>query len=165
MSDFERALPYILKAEGGLVDNPADPGGRTNKGITQAVYDAWRFTHGQPKQLVDAITDQEVADIYRGKYWEFGHCDALPWPLCLAHFDACVNTGVGQATRFLQRAADVPDDGTFGPRTAHSIPEVKLDTLLMERIKFYDQLVQKRPTLSQFFRGWTHRTLALREIA
>lgn len=39
---FEPALAFVLRWEGGFVDNPADPGGRTNKGITQKVYDAWR---------------------------------------------------------------------------------------------------------------------------
>ena len=36
---FESSLPFILRWEGGFVDHPADPGGRTNKGVTQKVYD------------------------------------------------------------------------------------------------------------------------------
>ena len=45
---FEASLPFVLRWEGGFVDHPNDPGGRTNKGVTQKVYDAWRKRQGLP---------------------------------------------------------------------------------------------------------------------
>ena len=42
MSGFVQALPVVLRFEGGYADHPNDPGGATNKGITQAVFDAYR---------------------------------------------------------------------------------------------------------------------------
>lgn len=41
-SGFTRAITFILKWEGGFSDDPDDRGGRTNKGVTQKVYDTWR---------------------------------------------------------------------------------------------------------------------------
>ena len=38
MADFQLALAFTLKQEGGLVDNPADPGGLTNYGIALNVH-------------------------------------------------------------------------------------------------------------------------------
>jgi lysozyme family protein len=43
---FEAALPFVLRWEGGFVDHPNDPGGRTNQGVTQKVYDDWRRRQG-----------------------------------------------------------------------------------------------------------------------
>lgn len=165
MKGFDDALPLILQYEGGFADDPADPGGATNKGITQAVYDAWRSAKGQVRQSVQLISDQEVHDIYFRRYWQAGHCDALPWPLSLAHFDACVNAGTAQATKFLQRAAGIPDDGQWGPQTVAAGPSAPLADLLLERVRFYDLLVQGKPSLGKFFRGWVNRVLRLREAA
>jgi hypothetical protein len=56
-------------------------------------------------------------DIYLHDYWLAGRCDRMPWPVSLAHFDACVNTGVTQAAKFLQRTVSTRDDGLIGPLT------------------------------------------------
>lgn len=66
MSRFDDCLSHILKFEGGFVDHPADKGGATNKGITQAVYDAYRQTN---RRSVKFIEDNEVRDIYQSNYW------------------------------------------------------------------------------------------------
>ena len=57
---FPLALRIVLKNEGGKVDNPHDPGGRTNKGITNRVYRAWKK---DPTADVFNATDQEITDI------------------------------------------------------------------------------------------------------
>lgn len=145
MSDFDRALAFVLRWEGGYVNDPDDPGGATNKGVTQKVYDAFRGKGNE--RDVKLIEDSEVATIYRTRYWAAGGCDALPWPISLAHMDACVNTGVGQANKLLARS------GT------------QFDRLLMERIRFYDGLVTKRPTLSKFFRGWVRRVVSIKDAS
>ena len=58
---FDRALPHVLVHEGGKVDHPKDPGGRTNKGVTQRVYNAWRGKSHLPMRDVYLIDDLEVA--------------------------------------------------------------------------------------------------------
>ena len=92
---FDSALKFVLRWEGGFVDHPNDPGGRTNKGITQKVYDGWRGRQGRAAQDVQLIGDDEVHSIYASDYWVPPRCDLLATPLDLVQFDTAVNMGVG----------------------------------------------------------------------
>jgi lysozyme family protein len=104
MGDFGRALQFVLKWEGGFVNNPADPGGATNKGITQGVYDAWRRSKGLKPRSVEQIEQPEVEQIYRERYWNPINGDSLPAPVALAAFDLAVNSGVGVASKAIASA-------------------------------------------------------------
>src|SRR6187397_3187687 len=97
---FESALPFILRWEGGFVDHPSDPGGRTNKGVTQRVYTSWLARRGLPQSDVKNIFDAEVKAIYETDYWLPPRCNELPTQLDLVQFDTAVNMGVGRAVRF-----------------------------------------------------------------
>ncbi len=98
---FERALAFVLKWEGGYSDHPSDPGGATNMGVTQAVYDAWRLSKGQAKQDVRLITREEAAAIYKERYWDpLGVSNYNP-ALALIAFDAAVNHGLSAAKKWL----------------------------------------------------------------
>ena len=110
MKGFDDALKITLQFEGGKVDDPNDPGGRTAYGVTQRTFDEWRDGLGQPHADVWTILPDEVAAIYRKEYWGTAGCDNLDWPLSLFHFDAAVNHGLGRAGRWLLAAswADVP---------------------------------------------------------
>lgn len=97
----------MLAHEGGWADNAADPGGATMKGITLGTYTRWRAAHNQPaptKADLRAISDAEVAQIYRAWYWDAAGCGALDWPLRLCHFNAAVNAGVGKAAQLLAQS-------------------------------------------------------------
>src|SRR5690349_17054494 len=96
-TNFATALSFILKWEGGFVDDPDDRGGRTNKGITQRVYDAWRDRQGQPRSDVRDIADADVQAIYQQNYWQPASCDQLREKLDLVEFDTAVNMGSGRA--------------------------------------------------------------------
>lgn len=169
MSGFPEALPFTLRWEGGYVDHPADPGGATNRGVTQATYDAWRKAGGLATRSVRLIEDDEVGAIYRDRYWSEAGCDALPWPMSLAHFDAAVNHGPRNAVRILQRALGVKVDGKIGPVTvaaARSAGPLMVRLMLCERRSFYHEIVVQRPTLRVFLDGWLNRLSALRsEVA
>jgi lysozyme family protein len=110
MYDFAHALRITLAFEGGKVDDPADPGGRTAFGITQTTLDAWRSYRGEDKGDVWTIGPDEVAAIYETQYWKAAGCENLSWPLSLVHFDSAVNSGGGRASKWLLAAqwADVP---------------------------------------------------------
>ncbi len=101
---FFKCLQFILKWEGGYSNHPNDPGGKTNKGITQRVYDLYRTSKKLPRRDVRFISDDEVREIYFHKYWVRAHAGDLPAPLDLVVFDTAVNCGVGTAIRFLQQA-------------------------------------------------------------
>lgn len=164
MLGFEEALTFVLKAEGGYVNDPADKGGATNMGITQKTYDAYRADRGVPALPVKQITSLEVEDIYRTRYWDVCGCDTLPWPVSLVVFDAAVNHGPSRARQLLQQAVNVPVDGIVGPKTRAAIAATPADTLtnsfLWHRLEFYKSI--SNGDQQKFLRGWLARTLHLR---
>lgn len=166
---FARALPILLRSEGGYVNDPDDAGGATNYGITEKTYHAWLRRHERPLRGVQEITAEEVHAIYWRSYWTPAQCDRLPWPLSLIHFDAAVNCGVGAAAKQLQRALGVQDDGLIGPLTlsrAASAGPRECYRYLLERTFFYRGLARQNPTQQKFLAGgWLARLESLyREI-
>ena len=168
-SEFERALDFVLEMEGGYTNDPADHGGATNKGITQSEYTDWLKVNHLPARLVADILDADLREIYRTEYWLLGRCDQMPWPVNLAHFDACVNVGVGQAAKFLQRSVGAKADGLVGPKTLEAL-NGKLKTssamaaalrLVRPRALFYKQLVEKDSSQKRFLNGWLNRLTSL----
>lgn len=160
------ALPFVLRWEGGFVDDPDDPGGRTNQGITQKAYDGWRRRQGLAAQDVKLIADAEVQAIYETDYWVPPRCDLLDDPLNLVQFDTAVNMGVGRAVRFLQSASGCGVDGDFGPRTERAVAGCDHGELVAKycdsREAYYRRLVEKNPKLGKFLKGWLNRLDALR---
>jgi lysozyme family protein len=155
---FNSSLPFILRWEGGYVNHPADPGGATNRGVTQKVYDTWRRAQGQPTQDVRQLSDAEMHSIYEGNYWK----------LDLAQFDTAVNMGTGRAVRFLQAAVGCEVDGGFGEGTLKAVKECNdlaktLVNYCNERGAYYDRLVAANPKLAVFQKGWSNRLNALRK--
>lgn len=169
---FERALKFTLKWEGGYSNHPADRGGETNFGVTHAVYDRYRQDRNLPLRSVKEIEATEIADIYRLGYWCAGSCDklaALDASSAIAHFDACVNCGVKQASKFVQRAVGAPDDGLIGPKTLELIDAVKghpdlAVRIITARVSFYEDLVRQKPSQIAFLKGWLNRVSALRSF-
>lgn len=89
--DFDRVMEFILGWEGGYVNNPADPGGETNWGITKRSY---------PDLDIRNLTRDQALEIYRRDYWTPSGADALPWPACLYVMDTAVLHGVGTARQW-----------------------------------------------------------------
>ena len=166
---FLNALPFVLRWEGGFVDNPKDPGGRTNRGVTQTVYDAWRAQQGAAPRDVKLLEDGEMRAIYEGSYWMPPRCDLLESKLDLIQFDTAVNMGVGRAVRFLQSCVGCGADGDFGPGTQTAVAACDQGAAMAAycdlREKYYRGLAAKNPQLSVFLKGWLNRLNALRQEA
>lgn len=162
-NNFERALQLVLEHEGGYVNHPKDPGGATNKGVTQAVYDAYRKVRGRPSQSVKFITDEELRAIYKFQYWDKVHGDFLPTGLDYAVFDFAVNSGVSRASKYLQAVVGVAQDGVIGARTLAAItnPVSIINALLDRRMGFLRNL----GTFLTFGKGWTKRVQGVRANA
>lgn len=165
-SNFDRALPLVLKHEGGYVNHPKDPGGATNKGVTQATYNAWRRGKGQATQDVRLITSAEVAAIYRRQYWDAVRCDDLPPGVDYAAFDYAVNSGPGRAAKDLQRTVGASPDGSIGANTiaavmASGTPAVVAARLCDRRLTFLKGL----KTWATFGKGWARRVADVRSTA
>ena len=153
---FDLCLPIILASEGGFVDNPKDPGGATNLGITLNALSDW---YGHPAAIDDVrgLTVDDVAPLYQVKYWNAAHCDDCAQGLDLMVFDEAVNQGVGRAIKTLQSAVGVADDGVYGPATLAAIkacnPADAINAMAAAREAFYRGL----STFPTFGKGWLAR--------
>lgn len=164
MSAFDLAVSAVLKHEGGYVDHPADPGGATNRGVTLKVLEAYR---GKPvtKDDVRALTEAEARAIYRHRYWMPIRGDDLPGSVAYCVFDAAVNSGVSQASKWLQRSVGAKDDGIIGPGTLALAGKVDAARLVA---KFCDTRLAFLKTLKTwptFGKGWERRVHEVEEAA
>lgn len=164
---FDRALVFTLdkEVEGGLANVSGDRGGRTNHGVTQKTYDAWRLSAGRPRRPVDLIDLAEIYAIYHDEYWEPCACSQLPEALACCVFDMAVNSSPWHAKRTLQRALDVQVDGVIGPQTlnaARNTPDA-VRRFLIKRGGFLQEVITLHPTDVQFLGGWIKRLLMLME--
>ncbi|MCW0413473.1 hypothetical protein NG831_06580 [Xanthomonas sacchari] len=151
MSQFDSLIDRVLSHEGGYVNDPRDPGGETQWGISKAAY---------PNVNIRALTRPQAIEIYRRDYWQPIQGDKLPKAVAFQVLDAAVNHGVGNAIRWLQRAAGVADDGVVGPRTLAAVSVVSPADLVLLfnaiRLEFYALL----GTFDRFGKGWTRRVAA-----
>ena len=161
--NWAKSLELVLRAEGGNVDDPYDPGGRTSRGVTQRVYNAYRERLRKSQRDVWAATAEEIADIYQESYWD-PWCDMLPSGVDYLFFDFSVNAGPYRAIRCLQSALDVRADGVIGPVTRMALAKAQFQGLVIsfstQRREFYFSL-----HMSRFIHGWLNRANAAEHAA
>lgn len=155
--NYDRLLALVLKHEGGFVHHAKDPGGATNFGVTQAVYNAYRRGRKQAIQSVRHIAMPEIKDIYRRQYWDAVRGDDLPDGVDYTIFDFAVNSGVSRSAQFLQRAVGASADGRIGPATLGAVRARKPGDVISDvntaRLAFLRGL-RHWPT---FGKGWRRR--------
>ncbi|MGE0764903.1 MAG: TIGR02594 family protein [Hyphomicrobiaceae bacterium] len=162
-SGFDWSLERILEFEGGYTDDPFDPGGPTNKGITLTDYAAYKkvrldaISRNRLNRELRDLSGGDVRRIYFEQYWLPAHCPELPRPLAHFHFDCAVNQGIRGAARMLQSALGVTVDGEIGPLTlaaARTRPiSSTLDRYTIHRRERYRGLRH----FWRFGRGWLRR--------
>lgn len=134
---FDSAIQFVLEREGGYVNDPADPGGETNMGISKRAY---------PNEDIKNLTVERAKALYYRDYWLAAGCDQFTPPLDLIVLDTAVNMGVGRAKQFLSQTQD---------------PE----NYLWVRLDWYRQIVKNRPASGKFLPGWLFRLILLRKAA
>ena len=154
--NFEKCFQLVLEHEGGFVNNPKDPGGTTNLGVTQRNWEVY-LNRSVTETEMRALTPDNVKSFYKELYWDRIKGDQLPAGIDYAAFDLAVNSGVYKAARYLQQIAGVADDGIIGPKSMEAIlacdPEQTVDALCDMRLDFLKRL----PTFGTFGKGWSHR--------
>lgn len=158
---FLKCLEVVLRNEGLYSNNPADPGGATMKGVTQREYDNYRAKQGDGFQDVKLISDEELYDIYYTLYWLPMNLDIInDDDLVLQVYDMGINAGIRTSIKLLQRLVGVKDDGYIGQQTNRAIKEYNgniLEDFKKRRKLFYVTLVQEKPNLRPFIKGWLAR--------
>ncbi|WP_118855251.1 glycoside hydrolase family 108 protein [Haemophilus haemolyticus] len=149
---FQQIFDRLIGHEGGYVNDPRDPGGETNWGVTKRTAMANGYT-GNMKTM----TRQQAYEIYRRAFWLRYNCEQMPDAVAYQFFDAAVNHGFGNASRMLQRAVGVLDDGIIGKYSLEAINSNPIsDTLMVlngERLNFYTRL----KNFDRFGKGWVNR--------
>jgi lysozyme family protein len=171
MASFDVFFPTLLRHEGGFVNDPADPGGATNKGVTLGTFEtcARKYLGIEPTLAnLQALTDEQAAKIYKPLYWDEVHGDEIgSQELANIVFDFQVNAG-GSASKLLQRVLNdlgakppLAVDGDIGAGTMTALNGMDQAAVYRRykqgRIDYYQDLVAKRPALGKFLNGWLKR--------
>lgn len=148
---FDQAFEATVGHEGGYVNDPRDQGGETKFGVSKRAY---------PDEDIRGLTIMRARELYRRDYWDRCQCDQLPVWIAGQVFDAAVNSGVGKAAIWLQRAVGAQPDGSIGAQTIacarRADPGTAVARFNAQRLQFMTDL----PTWAAFGRGWARRIAA-----
>jgi len=173
-TNFTVCLSYILNDEGyhpndpknpfGFVNDPHDPGGMTQLGVTKKAWEDF-VGHSVTENDMKSLRPDTVSQFYREKYWDTCHGDTLPAGVDYAMVDFAVNSGPGRAVKFLQEVVGVKADGGIGPMTLDAIalmtPTQIITDLCDKRIAF----LQSLPTFGRYGKGWSDRVQRVEKTA
>ncbi len=163
-TNWDACFNHLIKHEGGYVNHPSDPGGRTNLGVTQTVWENW-LDRSVTEEEMKALTKDMVKPLYKDLYWERVKGDKLPSGVDYCVFDAAVNSGVRRASQWLQSALGVTADGSIGPQTlaiaSVTSPATIITNFSAQRLKF----LQGLSTWPTFGKGWERRVNEVKAAA
>jgi len=163
-TNFDKSLAELLKHEGGFVNHPSDPGGATNLGVTQEVWEDW-IDRTVSEENMKALTPAKVAPLYKELYWDRIKGDKLPAGVDYVVFDAAVNSGVSRAAKWLQTTVGAVADGAIGEQTLKQVlltnPQMLIDKYSANRLSFLQRLL----TWPTFGKGWERRVEEVRATA
>ena len=156
MINFDIAFDRLLGHEGGYSNDPRDPGGETNWGISKRSY---------PNVDIKNLTKEAAKVIYKRDYWDAAKATQYHPAIGFQVFDLGVNGGPGASARILQRAVGVLPDGQIGPMTLAAINKF---SPLAVCIKFNLQRVlwhRNDNNWTIYGEGWTNRVAVNVEYA
>lgn len=154
---IDPVIDEILTAEGGFSDDPTDPGGRTDKGISEAAH---------PKAWEDGkVTTEEARAIYEDQYVKRPGFDQIPDTRLLHHLvDFGVTSGPTTAIRHLQTLLGVEVDGILGPETLQALSTVSLrdlsNHLMCSRLEMIGRILNRDKSQVRFALGWIRRAIS-----
>jgi lysozyme family protein len=163
MSAFEKILAFTLlpSIEGGYVNDPDDPGLRTDGGITERFH---------PGAWADGkVTYEEKRAIYKKNYWDTAGCERFKDSIAMVLFECAVNPGVSRAWRFLQAALEIECDGRVGVITltrAMSADPMVVALRMIDIRKGYwlARAVAGEDPMIKYLNGWMNRSNLLRDF-
>ena len=144
MSNFDRAVEHVIQEEGGYVNDPHDAGSETKYGISKRAF---------PEIDIKELTVGDAKRLYLEHYWNLLPMDSIPDPLAFCLLDTAVNMGIGRASKLLQAACRVTQDGIIGAHTIEAAQNVSVNSFMNERRAFYHTLDQ----FPLYGKGWLAR--------
>lgn len=177
MSYFDEAIHTVLEHEGGYVDDPNDPGGATNWGISIRLLKTLDgdFDYDNDGDIdaddIKALKQESAIGIYWREFWDKYQYEEIRYQAVATKvFDLCVNMGPRSAHKCLQRAlmsaspVHLKIDGIIGPKTLGAVnmamEQSLLSALRSEAACFYRMLITKKPQMKKYENGWMRRARA-----
>lgn len=165
-TNFNLSLNFLLKSEGGFVNDPRDSGGMTNLGVTKQVWQEWVGHDVSEKEML-SLSLLMVSPLYKRKYWDACKADDLIAGLDYCVFDTAVNAGVGRAIKLLQSSVGAVPDGAIGNETytlikkAETDPKRIIELFCAKRLEFMATL----KSFPVFGKGWSNRIADVKKNA
>jgi len=165
MADVSKLVPFILKWEGGFVNDPLDKGGATNMGIT---LNTWKkFGYDKNKDGVIDVKDlkllevKDFTNILKDKYWNKWKADNIDnQAVANTLVDWYWHSGV-YGIKIPQRILNVTIDGIVGNKTLQAVNSCNIEEFLKdlyrERKEFFLRITKSNPSQKRFIKGWTNR--------
>lgn len=159
-ANFARVLPLVLEYEGGFTKDKRDPGNwtggkvgvgelrGTNKGIAAASF---------PTLDIEHLTDAQIAEIYRAKYWVRVRGDDLPSGVDLSVMDGAVNSGPARSVKWLQAVVGETQDGIAGPVTLNAAKKADAPKAIKAHCAKRLGFVRSLAIWNTFGKGWSRR--------
>lgn len=162
---FHDAMLIELRFEGGKDDDPVDPGGRTNQGVIQREFSAWLRKNGKPNRDVFTMTDAERDAIYLENYGNKCMFNDLPPGVDVVILDGCINSGVSQSVKWVQRVLGVTASGIMGNITLQAILQYPdHDDLIAKILARREAFLRGLKTFYHFGKGWLSRLAQLKKV-
>ena len=153
---FDEWVDFVLEREGGLTNDPQDPGGLTNFGVDQRSH---------PNVDIRNLTRDQAVEIYRTAYWTGTKADQLSDAVAFVYGDIAVNQGAGAAAKLLQQALGVTADGNVGPATIAAAGKADQHALAAELTARRVLRYATTANVDRFGLGWMRRAVASFETA
>ena len=167
MDNSDAAIRMILAHEGGYVNDPKDPGGPTNKGITIATFRRYIKRSGTVDDL-QALTIAQAVTVYKRQYWDAVRADSLPAGVDYAVADFAVNSGPSRAAKYLQNIIGADQDGHVGPDTiaaAQTMDAPQIINRLCDDRLLFMQRIHGGQLWERFGGGWSNRVADVRRVS
>lgn len=164
MADAMKLVPFILKWEGGFVDDPDDLGGATNRGVTIGTYATYCKKKGYPAPTVERLknlSEKDWAEILKTMYWDRWKADDIKsQSVANILVDWVWASGVN-GIKIPQQVLGVTVDGIVGTKTLAALnarnPKELFEEIKEARVQFIEDICRKRPANNKFKKGWLNR--------
>jgi lysozyme family protein len=158
--NFDTAFERLLGSEGALSLVPSDPGNWTSgiAGVGQLKGTKYGISAAQyPDENIGLLTKERAKFLYKRDFWDKIHADNLYDGVAFQTFDFAVNSGIGTAIRYLQKALNVADDGIWGPISKAAAMNVSETDTIMRLNALRLEFMTRISTWPTFGKGWARR--------
>ena len=169
MANSSKLVPFILQWEGGFVNDPLDVGGATNKGITIGTFTEYKRRKGLKAPTVQDlknISNEDWHEVFKGLYWDRWKADEIKNQAVANILVDWVWASGSHGIKRPQRLLGVTVDGVVGSKTIAELnakdPAELFRMIKADRLKFIDEICEKRPANNRFKKGWLNRINAIK---